>query len=124
MQQLKWAWALLLLLGVASLGWAENCRGFKVNTQNARACKTVSTSAVTIAAPNTGRCSLAVYNKSTNGVFCTDVTKEAAPTDTTGFPVDGGGVWSLGSESQGQIQCILQSTATGDATLCTVEGLP
>jgi hypothetical protein len=113
-----------LLLFLGGVAWAQSCRGFKVNVPNAKSCMTVGVTAVTVATSNTSRCSFSVYNKSSNGINCMDVSKDGTPTGTTGFPIDGGGVWALGSESQGEIRCIRQSTAVADATVCTVEGTP
>lgn len=110
-----------LLIGSA-LAVAQNCRGVKVNTQNAKQCQTISTTAVTVATANTSRCSLLIVNNSTNTMNCTDVDKDGAPTATLGMAVPPGQGLGLNLEGQGRWQCI--RSGASDAIACVAEGLP
>lgn len=122
MVRLRWLILLLLLASVGTAGAQGTCRRIKSNPQNLVQCTTISTSPVTVAIANTGRCQLFVYNNSANPMNCTDADADGSPTAANGTPVPGGQFRALGQEGQGRWQCI--RSAAADAQACTMEALP
>lgn len=112
----------LIMMGSIGMVWAQSCRRTFSTPQNNKQCITVGTNAVDIAAANSARCSMLIMNISVNGMNCTDVGVDGAPTSTSGTPILAGGSVALGSESQGRWQCIRSGGA--DAIACVVEGRP
>lgn len=83
---------------------------------------TISTTPVVIAFENTARCSLLIYNNSTNPMRCRDTSSDGAVSATAGIIVPGGQGRTFETEAQGRWACIRSGAA--DALANIGEGLP
>jgi hypothetical protein len=117
-----------LLLVMVSSASAQSCRKVVANRLGvpdgaglARKDIVVSNTAVQVLPANTARCSMMLYNTSTNDMRCSDGL-DARATDEGGISIPTG--QGRGFEMEGQQAWWCIRTGANDATVNTIESLP
>jgi hypothetical protein len=111
--------ALLLLLPVLA---QAQCTKTKTNVQGSSGADvTVSSTAVTVAAANTSRCSLLIYNNSANDMRCAPQS-DRTPTSSAGQIIASKQWFKMDKEGQDLWACI--RTGSSDAAATVTEALP